>query len=103
FLANVLLVVAIARYGSSSRLAPHPATAAKLPNLSLRGALSDIEEFISARFPPDVVSCNSLSIALMHRQEQPRFRQHNAPHPLHEFFVAPKPVAIAGEFNLPAR
>ncbi|MEN3362887.1 MAG: hypothetical protein V7606_161 [Burkholderiales bacterium] len=33
-----LLVVAIARYGSSSRLAPHPATAAKLPNLSLRGA-----------------------------------------------------------------
>ncbi|MDB5772106.1 MAG: hypothetical protein JWM42_2480, partial [Burkholderia sp.] len=40
FLANVLLVVAIARYGSSSRLAPHPATAAKLPNLFLRGALS---------------------------------------------------------------
>ncbi|MEN3364179.1 MAG: hypothetical protein V7606_1453, partial [Burkholderiales bacterium] len=39
FLANVLLVVAIARYDSSSRLAPHPATAAKLPNLSLRGAL----------------------------------------------------------------
>jgi hypothetical protein len=38
FLANVLLVVAIARYDSSSRLAPHPATAAKLPNLSLRGA-----------------------------------------------------------------
>jgi hypothetical protein len=35
-----LLVVAIARYDSSSRLAPHPATAAKLPNLSLRGALS---------------------------------------------------------------
>jgi hypothetical protein len=34
-----LLVVAIARYDSSSRLAPHPATAAKLPNLSLRGAL----------------------------------------------------------------
>jgi hypothetical protein len=36
-----LLVVAIARYDSSSRLAPHPATAAKLPNLSLRGALGD--------------------------------------------------------------
>jgi hypothetical protein len=33
-----LLVVAIARYDSSSRLAPHPATAAKLPNLFLRGA-----------------------------------------------------------------
>jgi transcriptional regulator with XRE-family HTH domain len=33
-----LLVVAIARYDSSSRLAPHPATTAKLPNLSLRGA-----------------------------------------------------------------
>jgi hypothetical protein len=37
-----LLVVAIARYDSSSRLAPHPATAAKLPNLSLRGALAPI-------------------------------------------------------------
>ncbi|MEN3296455.1 MAG: hypothetical protein V7642_5708 [Burkholderiales bacterium] len=37
-----LLVVAIARYDSSSRLAPHPATAAKLPNLSLRGALSTV-------------------------------------------------------------
>jgi hypothetical protein len=37
-----LLVVAIARYDSSSRLAPHPATAAKLPNLSLRGALGSI-------------------------------------------------------------
>jgi photosystem II stability/assembly factor-like uncharacterized protein len=35
-----LLVVAIARYDSSSRLAPHPVTAAKLPNLSLRGALA---------------------------------------------------------------
>jgi hypothetical protein len=33
-----LLVVVIARYGSSLRLAPHPATAAKLPNLFLRGA-----------------------------------------------------------------
>ncbi|MEN3366518.1 MAG: hypothetical protein V7606_3792 [Burkholderiales bacterium] len=33
-----LLVVAIARYGSASRLAPHPATAAKLPKLSLRDA-----------------------------------------------------------------
>jgi hypothetical protein len=33
-----LLVVATARYDSSSRLAPHLATAAKLPNLSLRGA-----------------------------------------------------------------
>ncbi|MEN3363150.1 MAG: hypothetical protein V7606_424, partial [Burkholderiales bacterium] len=38
FPANVLLVVAIARYNSSSRLAPQPATAAKLPNLFLRGA-----------------------------------------------------------------
>jgi hypothetical protein len=36
--AALLVVVAIARYDSSSRLAPHPATAAKLPNLSLRGA-----------------------------------------------------------------
>jgi hypothetical protein len=33
-----LLVVAIARYHPFSRLAPHPATTAKLPNLSLRGA-----------------------------------------------------------------
>jgi hypothetical protein len=42
FLANVLLVVAIARYDSSSRLAPHPATAAKLPNLFLRGAIAPL-------------------------------------------------------------
>jgi hypothetical protein len=37
-LANVLLVIAIARYDSSSRLASHPATSAKLHKLLLRGA-----------------------------------------------------------------
>ncbi|MEN3364027.1 MAG: hypothetical protein V7606_1301 [Burkholderiales bacterium] len=36
--AAALLVVAIARYDSSSRLASHPATSAKLHKLFLRGA-----------------------------------------------------------------